>query len=134
MAPHSAEPERLQVRLGVLPSHLEAAVHRLSLSLAFGQQGVHWLADYGAGQIFLHLPLEQQPIAELSRAVSAWLQQERAQMQAWQGYCVVEYAPAALYQQLDVWGETPGQQLLRLYKQQFDPQAVLNPGRYVAGL
>jgi glycolate oxidase FAD binding subunit len=55
-------------------------------------------------------------------------------MRAWQGYCVVEYAPVALRQQLDVWGEAPGQQLLRLYKQRFDPQAVLNPGRYVAGL
>jgi glycolate oxidase FAD binding subunit len=55
-------------------------------------------------------------------------------MRAWQGYCVFEYAPAALHQQLDVWGEVPGLQLLRLYKQWFDPQAVLNPGRYVAGL
>jgi FAD/FMN-containing dehydrogenase len=46
----------------------------------------------------------------------------------------VEYAPITLRPQLDVWGETPGQQLLRLYKQRFDPQAVLNPGRYVADL
>jgi len=133
-APCRAEPERLQVRLGVLPGHLEDAVQQLSLSLAFCQRGVRWLADYGAGQIFAHLPLEQPPAVDLSRAVSAWLQQVRIQMRTWQGYCVVEYAPAALRQQLDIWGEAPGQQLLRLYKQRFDPQAVLNPGRYVAGL
>jgi glycolate oxidase FAD binding subunit len=133
-APRSAELERLQVRLGVLPGHLEDAVQQLSLSPAFGQRGVHWLADYGTGQICARLPLEQPLAAGLTLAVSAWLQQMRTRLRAWQGYCVVEYAPAALRQQLDVWGEAPGQQLLRLYKQRFDPQAVLNPGRYVAGL
>jgi glycolate dehydrogenase FAD-binding subunit len=133
-APRSAEPERLQVRLGILPGRLEDAVQQLSLSLAFCQRGVRWLADYSAGQIFAHLPLEQPPAADLSRALSAWLQQVRTQMRAWQGYCVVEYAPAVLRQQLDIWGEAHGQQLLRLYKQRFDPQVVLNPGRYVAGL
>jgi glycolate oxidase FAD binding subunit len=50
------------------------------------------------------------------------------------GYGVVEYAPAPLRQQLDLWGTPPGQQILKLYKQRFDPYAVLNPGRYVAGL
>jgi glycolate oxidase FAD binding subunit len=133
-APRSTEPERLQVRLGVLPSHLEDAVHQLASSLAFCQGGGRWFADCGAGQIFAHLPLAQPPAADLHRMVSCWLQQVRTQMQTWQGYCVVEYAPAALRQQLDVWGEAPGQQLLQLYKQRFDPQAVLNPGRYVAGL
>jgi glycolate oxidase FAD binding subunit len=133
-APHSAEAERLQVRLGVLPDRLADAVQQLSLSRAFCQRGVRWLADYSAGQMFVHLPLEQLPAADLSRAVSAWLQQVRTQLRSWYGYGVVEYAPAALHEQLDVWGETPGQQLLRLYKQQFDPQAVLSPGRYVAGL
>src|SRR4029450_2274801 len=101
---------------------------------AFCQWGVRWLADYSAGQICAHLPLAQLPVVELSRAVTVWLQQVRTQLRAWHGYCVVEYAPAVLQQQLDIWGETPGQQLLQLYKQRFDPQAVLNPGRYVAGL
>jgi glycolate oxidase FAD binding subunit len=66
--------------------------------------------------------------------VGDWVRQVRMQLRHGHGYCVVEYAPAALRQQLDLWGETPGQQLLRLYKQQFDPHRVLNPGRYVAGL
>jgi FAD/FMN-containing dehydrogenase len=50
------------------------------------------------------------------------------------GYGVIEYAPALLRRQLDIWGNPPGHQLLRLYKQHFDPHAVLNPGRYIAGL
>jgi FAD/FMN-containing dehydrogenase len=33
-----------------------------------------------------------------------------------------------------MWGDLPGATLLRRYKQQFDPRAILNPGRYVAGL
>ena len=63
-----------------------------------------------------------------------WLQTLRVQLQAPHGYAVVEWAPAALRQQLDVWGHLAHAPLLSLYKQCFDPQAVLNPGRYVAGL
>jgi glycolate oxidase FAD binding subunit len=66
--------------------------------------------------------------------VQEWLQQLRTHVRHASGYCVVEYAPLALRQSLDVWGDSPGQQLLRRYKQHFDPHAVLNPGRYVAGL
>ena len=58
----------------------------------------------------------------------------RAQLQAQQGYAVVEGAPGDLRQQLDVWGHLAHAPLLSLYKQSFDPHAVLNPGRYVAGL
>jgi hypothetical protein len=56
------------------------------------------------------------------------------QLRAYHGYAVVEATPATLRQQLDVWGNPPGARLLSLYKQHFDPYAVLNPGRYVAGL
>jgi glycolate oxidase FAD binding subunit len=51
------------------------------------------------------------------------------------GYAVVEGAPMALRPGLDIWGPPPPTlPLMRALKTQWDPQAVLNPGRYVGGL
>jgi glycolate oxidase FAD binding subunit len=66
--------------------------------------------------------------------VRAWLTALRTQVRGWHGYCNLTVAPPNLRPHLDMWGESSGGALLRLYKQQFDPQAILNPGRYVAGL
>lgn len=51
------------------------------------------------------------------------------------GSLVVERCPVALKEHLDVWGE-PGEsvRLMRALKQQLDPAATLNPGRYVGGI
>ena len=44
----------------------------------------------------------------------------------------VEQAPPELKRQLDVWGPTRGDfPLMQALKAQFDPQGVLNPGRFV---
>jgi glycolate oxidase FAD binding subunit len=120
------------VRLDVLPSQLAATLTRLAQTPPFCQQAIAWLADAGHGQVWARLPL--QPSADLGQAVQDWLHALRAQLQAQHGYAVVECAPAALRQQLDVWGPLAHAPLLSLYKQCFDPHAVLNPGRYVAGL
>jgi glycolate oxidase FAD binding subunit len=133
-APADTEPARLQVRIGTLPNALVETVHHLMTSTTFSQSAHHWLADYTNGQIVLHLPLHEPLTGAALPAVRDWLHRLRAQIRHQHGYCMVEYAPAALRQHLDLWGEPPGQQLLRLYKQRFDPHAVLNPGRYVAGL
>jgi glycolate oxidase FAD binding subunit len=48
---------------------------------------------------------------------------------------VVEAAPAALKERLDVWGE-PGLDfsVMRRLKEQFDPQGILSPGRFLGRL
>jgi glycolate oxidase FAD binding subunit len=133
-APAASESTRLQVRIGVLPSSLAQIVHHLPTAATFSHPVYRWMADYPGGQVFMQLPLRQPLAAEMPAAISDWLQRLRAQVRHQLGYCVVEYAPAGLRQQLDLWGEPPGHQLLKRYKHCFDPHAVLNPGRYVAGL
>jgi len=133
-APQVTEPARLQLRLGALPSHLEDVIRLLMTPQAFCHQDIRWYADYPQGQIFAHVPLAQSGAVDIGQAVFDWLAQLRMQLQRWHGYCAVQYAPAGLRQQLDMWGELPGGQLLRLYKHHFDPHGVLNPGRYAAGL
>ena len=124
----------LHVRLGVVPTRLEATLTYLAQTPTFCQQPIGWVADAGHGQIWARLALQPSLSDELGQAVQDWLDPLRTQLQAHHGYAVVEAAPATLRQQLDVWGNPPGAALLSLYKQHFDPYAVLNPGRYVAGL
>jgi glycolate oxidase FAD binding subunit len=47
----------------------------------------------------------------------------------------VEAAPTALKERFDVWGEPgPDFSLMRRLKEQFDPQGILNPGRFLGRL
>jgi glycolate oxidase FAD binding subunit len=124
----------LRVRLGVVPSRLGATLTYLAQTPLFCQHPVSWVADAGYGQIWAHLALQPSLADDAARVVQDWLQTLRTYLRADHGYAVLEGAPATLRQQLDVWGNPPGAQLLSLYKQRFDPYAVLNPGRYVAGL
>jgi len=124
----------LHVRLGVVPTRLESTLRHLAKTPTFCQQPIGWIADAGHGQIWARLALEPSLSEELGQAVQDWLHTLRTQLRVHHGYAVVEEAPITLRQQLDVWGNPPGAQLLALYKQHFDPYAVLNPGRSVAGL
>jgi glycolate oxidase FAD binding subunit len=119
--------------LGVVPTRLEAldvSSPRPPRSASSLSAGSPMPATVRSARLALQSSLS----ADLGRAVQDWLHTLRTQLRAHHGYAVVEEAPATLRQQLDVWGNPPGAQLLSLYKQHFDPYAVLNPGRYVAGL
>ena len=51
------------------------------------------------------------------------------------GHGMILTAPTHLKQAIDVWGpEPPALPLMREIKKQFDPQSLLNPGRFVAGI
>jgi glycolate oxidase FAD binding subunit len=51
------------------------------------------------------------------------------------GHVVVEIVRTEVKRDLDVWGyEAPALDLMRRIKHQFDPKALLNPGRFVGGI
>jgi glycolate oxidase FAD binding subunit len=130
----TTESPTLRLRLGVTPAQLAATITQLAQTPTFCQRSIAWVADASHGQLWAHLTLVSPLTGDLSRAVQAWIEALRTQLRSHHGYVVVESAPDALRQQLDVWGQPPGSHLLALYKQRFDPYGVLNPGRYVAGL
>jgi glycolate oxidase FAD binding subunit len=132
MAPGGQEAAQLRLRIGALPSRIPAVVEALDIAHTFGLQGAFWYADYVHGQVFAHVYIDAQETVE---RVAPWLAALRQRARDWHGYCQVTTAPAMLRQQLDMWGEMPGTvALYRRYKEQFDPHAVLNPGRYIARL
>ncbi|MGE3535884.1 MAG: FAD-binding oxidoreductase [Candidatus Tectimicrobiota bacterium] len=128
------DPARLQVRLGTLPASLEIMLGHLARTPRFCPAPIAWLADAAQGQIWAHVPLPARCTEGDVLAVQHWLQEMREALPQQQGYVLLEYAPLAWRPHLDVWGAPPGAALLALYKQRFDPHAVLNPGRYVTGL
>jgi glycolate oxidase FAD binding subunit len=50
------------------------------------------------------------------------------------GTLVVEKCPISTKEMIDVWGTTNNLNLMRAVKSLFDPEHVLNPGRYVGGI
>jgi len=51
------------------------------------------------------------------------------------GYVVVEAAAPDVKENVDVWGPPPAAfALLKALKRKFDPEGILNPGRFIGGL
>lgn len=50
------------------------------------------------------------------------------------GACVIQTAPLATRRATDVWGPVSGMPIMRRLKQEFDPDHLLAPGRFVGGL
>lgn len=50
------------------------------------------------------------------------------------GTAVVLDAPAAVKENVDVWGPIPALDLMRRVKERFDPDGLLSPGRFVGGI
>ena len=59
----------------------------------------------------------------------------RRQLGPLQARLTVETAPTELKETINVWGPAgPGARLMHNIKREFDPQSLLNPGRYVDGI
>jgi glycolate oxidase FAD binding subunit len=58
----------------------------------------------------------------------------RAAAPSFGGAVVVLEAPAEVKAALDVWGPVRGLELMRRVKDQFDPERLLSPGRFVGGI
>jgi FAD/FMN-containing dehydrogenase len=62
----------------------------------------------------------------------AGLQQLRGAIEAERGYLLIERAPPPLMDPMGPWGELGGEAgLMRVLRQQMDPNNVLNAGRYL---
>ncbi len=59
----------------------------------------------------------------------------RAAVSKLHAHVTVEHSPPEIKSALDIWGQPgPSFKLMRALKNQFDPNQILNPGRYVGGI
>ena len=68
------------------------------------------------------------------QSYASFVQQARQSAVDAGGSLVVTRASADLKGQLDVWGKSPALLLMRSLKHEFDPNSVLNPGRFVGAI
>jgi len=98
----------------------EEIAKELSLSLT-------WRAHVGHGLIYVRVP-------GTVRQVAAFVERGRAAAAREDGSLVVVEAVSGLASEVDLWGPTQALDLMRRVKQRFDPQSVLNPGRFIGGI
>lgn len=133
-----ADHEALWNEIRDFPLTAERSVYRATLPRAALEKFIEALnrtgglvpaliADTSIGTIWLSWPVNEQPGA-------TW-RQLAALAAAHRGHAVMFSAPHQVKKGLDVWGPPPPSlSLMRGLKQRFDPQGLLNPGRFVGGI
>lgn len=118
------------LRIGVRPSQISETLAEIEKQAPGASYFCHAangvIRVYGRGDWLSKLKTAQRPrrLSELRHAV-----------QNGGGSLVIERAPAEIRSMLDVWGEVgPNARLMREVKAKFDPQSLLNTGRFVAGI
>ena len=119
----------LIVKASVLPTDVASRLQSLEHTAQQTGLSISWRAHAGHGLVFARLTGDE---AALATAVD----QLRSAAAAGQGSLVVIDAPPALASKVDVWGSLPAQTLevMRRLKVRFDPNYILNPGRFVGGI
>lgn len=114
------------LRLNVPAAQVVAALSRLEHSCAEFGLDAHTLADAALGVIWLRLAPADKPVSGSLSALQRRLLQDWPQT-------IVAAAPE-LKADLALWGEAPDAlKVMARIKARFDPQNLLNPGRYLVG-
>jgi glycolate oxidase FAD binding subunit len=119
----------LLIRAGARPASIGAASDALERHAPHSAEIVGYS---GVGLAHARWPL---PEGIDAAVVTEKLNALRATLAGEGGYAVVEDAPDDLRSAIDLWGPPPSTlPLMRALKAQWDPQGILNPGRYISGL
>jgi glycolate oxidase FAD binding subunit len=85
------------------------------------------VADVVTGTVWISFAANEAAVTWFSKLIAAARDRE--------GHAIILAAPPGLKAGIDVWGSPPSSlSLMREIKRQFDPQGLLNPGRFVAGI
>ncbi len=128
----AGDPANLIVKASVLPAQLGAVFEAVAAACAeFMAPPPHIIARAGNGLLYAHWPAAAEGGPAWAKLV-AGLRQPVVRLG---GSLVVEDAPLAARKGLDVFGAPRDNiSIMRNLKEQFDPHAVLNPGRFLGGL
>jgi glycolate oxidase FAD binding subunit len=121
----------LLLKASLLPTAVAGWLSTLQRTAGAAGLGVRYRAHAGHGIMYVRLLVGEEADADaLVRVVAAL----REAALAGRGSLVVQDAPEELLRRLDVWGPVAALEVMRRLRQQFDPNATLNPGRFVGGL
>ena len=116
----NAPPDALPQLLAMETTELAGATPAIIADVGFGGGRLLWWEDFS--------DTDAAQIADRLRGI----QGAAARMG---GDAIVEICPASVKEYIDVWGPEPsGMAIMRRIKEQFDPNNILNPGRFMGGL
>ena len=128
----SAAPPTICVRINAQPSSLRQVLDFRDTPLG-NLEPPSVVADvgFGGGRLLWWDELADTEPVQVANGLKA-IQSAAASLG---GGAIVERCPDTVKAMIDVWGDQPsGMEIMRRLKQQFDPQNILNPGRFVGGL
>ena len=114
----------ITVKASVLPTEVAGWLTQFQRVIQQSHLTAHWRVHAGHGLIFAHLAGED---ALLTKAVDELRQAAMVK----RGSLVVLDTSVALAQKLDVWGPSGAIDVMRRIKARFDPNGILNPGRFI---
>jgi glycolate oxidase FAD binding subunit len=127
--------ESLVLRLGTLPSRVYPVMQTVAQVLKPLAPRAMIFGDCGVGIVRLCLGPEDLAASVLDAPLLDALRGLSDMVVAQGGYALMERAPLAAKMAIEVWGPAPPTfALLRALKGKFDPEAILNPGRFIGGL
>jgi glycolate oxidase FAD binding subunit len=121
---------RLTAEVAALPLLL-AAVDGAALATGLD---VHVRGSAGVGSLLAAVTPHGDDAVPSAAALSELVTRLRRGAGAWGGAVVVLDGPPEAVQGIDRWGPVAGLDLMRRVKEQFDPQRLLSPGRFVGGI
>ena len=96
------------------------------------------MTDLGFGSIRLFWPRSAEETtgkADTEQPILDAVQQTRQIASRYGGTAVVEHCPLPVKRQIDVWGDAPDSMaVMQGIKDRFDPNGILNPGRFLGGI
>jgi glycolate oxidase FAD binding subunit len=121
----------LLVKVSLLPAEVGPWLAALAEHTSSAGVTVTWRAHAGHGLVFARLDGDNGSDQEtLARAVRTLRQEAEVR----KGTVVVLDGQPELLRQIDVWGPIPALDVMRRIKARFDPNGILNPGRFVGGI
>ncbi|HET9109355.1 MAG TPA: FAD-binding oxidoreductase [Ktedonobacterales bacterium] len=115
------------IKASLLLTEVAAWLAALEAARAKGDVAAHWQAHVGHGIIAARLTATPDALAQTIKAL------RRAAIER-RGSLVITELPPALYGSVDPWGPIPALAVMRRLKERFDPNGILNPGRFVGGI
>lgn len=122
-------PDALLVRASVPPKELSNALHRLfETATALEIPPPRTFAHAAITSLYALFEGDATALAAVGTTL-------RARLHSLHGHLVVESAPAGLKKNINAWDEVGASlKMMQMLKRKFDPNNILNPGRFVAGI
>jgi len=127
-----ADDALLRCKASVLPTEVASFYKKAEEDAGLRGLSLQLLSHAGSGIIYSHIPRDRNVTPERLLSFADWLRILTKQLG---GSLIIEHIDIALKDRVDVWGHVGNSfPLMKRLKETFDPQGILNPGRFVGGI